>query len=437
MINPELLFLSLILISVFAYYIFQFMKLLGIFFLFLIFSFIIVLMGRGNENIIIMMLIYIINSCVLLILSRKNNKFVISENLKNEELDEQRNFLLRDINDRLDYNKKAEIRLVRYEKLKNVVSRLNADYIIDQALKILIDIFKQVIGKGIGYIILKEDNRFTIKRYFPAENFDLKDVDFDFEHGIFNWIQNNKNSVIINNISEDYRFKVLDGIKGIVSCICAPLISGDSVIGYFKCDSADENYFNYDDLNILNIICDVASNVISNALMFTKVKEMATVDNLTGLYLRRFFLERISEEMDKAREDDIPLSLLMVDIDHFKKINDTEGHLAGDKVLSEIANLFKLSTREMDILARYGGEEFTILLPHTDIENAQILADRLRAGVEKLYIEYMGTVIKVTISIGVATISKDIYTADELINASDKALYKAKESGRNKVIIYH
>ena len=165
-----------------------------------------------------------------------------------------------------------------------------------------------------------------------------------------------------------------------------------------------------------------------------RFQEMANTDPLTGCMNRRAMLDQLEKELGRSRRYRHPLTVLMIDLDWFKEINDTRGHLVGDRVLRELGEILLEEARKMDIVARYGGEEFTIALPDTGIEGGIIFAERLREHAEQHdYREEDGDSIHVTVSVGVATYEEGTVTAEELIAAADAALYRAKEAGRNQV----
>ena len=163
-----------------------------------------------------------------------------------------------------------------------------------------------------------------------------------------------------------------------------------------------------------------------------QTKKDASIDFLTKVSNRRSFIRALKDFVRDYYERRYPFALLMIDIDHFKKINDTYGHLCGDKVLRTVAETLKLNLRARDVIGRYGGEEFGIILPGNNLAQAVNVAERLRKAIEKVTIDCNGVPIKVTVSIGVATM-KDGLNEEELINLADKALYLAKKSGRNRV----
>jgi diguanylate cyclase (GGDEF)-like protein len=175
------------------------------------------------------------------------------------------------------------------------------------------------------------------------------------------------------------------------------------------------------------------------SIMRISVLEQETfTDPLTGLFNRRFLDRRLNEELANACRHGIPLSVLMIDIDHFKKINDTHGHQTGDEVLVAMAELLSAELRENDVIARFGGEEFLVIAPHTPVENAEELAERLRtaAQAQKIQASNDPNGVQFTVSIGVAQVEEGTDTPDGLVSAADNRLYRAKDSGRNRVVAF-
>ncbi len=166
-----------------------------------------------------------------------------------------------------------------------------------------------------------------------------------------------------------------------------------------------------------------------------RLHELAFRDALTGLYNHRFFQEALDKELDRSKRYQHEFSLVMFDIDHFKKVNDTYGHPIGDRVLAAVSRSAEQTARSSDVVARYGGEEFAVILPETDFKGAQVLAERLRGGIEQLQIEVDGVTIKATISVGFTSYRPGARIPEKgaIIGMADKALYIAKQSGRNRV----
>ena len=173
---------------------------------------------------------------------------------------------------------------------------------------------------------------------------------------------------------------------------------------------------------------------VHNTRLFSEMKRQATYDDLTGLAGRRHFASELQREIDRTRREGRPMSMLLLDADKFKVLNDTHGHLAGDAVLKMLANTLRAGTRSIDVLGRLGGEELGVLLPGADLSLAATVAERLRAAVEAEAVTWKDTEIGVTVSIGVAAWETGL-KPDDLIEAADVALYAAKERGRNQVAV--
>lgn len=220
-----------------------------------------------------------------------------------------------------------------------------------------------------------------------------------------------------------------------------PLIQEKQLIGaivaYSNIDVLSNN-----DIQYLQQLSNQSSITIQRASVYGEILKHATLDALTGLYNRRQFDVRLGQEISTAKRQKHSLCCIMTDIDYFKKINDTYGHIAGDCVLKQIGKIIPQELREYDIAARYGGEEFSILLPYTSIQEAAAVAQRLRKAVENADIDITEArvpnvkTIKITISVGVSEYSNAIKDPKELYKMADNALYQAKEMGRNRVITY-
>src|SRR5262249_39648714 len=168
-----------------------------------------------------------------------------------------------------------------------------------------------------------------------------------------------------------------------------------------------------------------------------KMLEAALRDGLTGAFNKRYFLERLGTELAFAQRHSTPLSLILMDVDHFKKVNDTYGHPAGDEVLVALTKVAHEIIRKEDVFARYGGEEFAVLCRSVDVASAGVLAERLRDRIASTVVQYEGERIPITVSLGVADLFDDLASAnpEKLIAAADHALYKAKQGGRNQVVL--
>ena len=184
---------------------------------------------------------------------------------------------------------------------------------------------------------------------------------------------------------------------------------------------------------LLYILLDRFVSELQRVKLYERVEMLAITDGLTGVYVRRHLMERLEGEMDRSKRFNLKLSLLMIDVDHFKLINDEHGHLVGDVVLRQVAQSVKKSVREVDFVGRYGGEEFAVGLIETDEATAQLVAERIRKSMETREYKAYGENLKVTVSIGCATSAPMLNSVNQVVEAADAALYQAKRLGRNRV----
>jgi len=215
------------------------------------------------------------------------------------------------------------------------------------------------------------------------------------------------------------------------SRMCIPLISFGQTLGVLVLDSARTGSFSVSDIQSLESVADICATAIQNARYVERVKQLAYLDGLTGIFNRRFFELRIEEEVERARRFNSGMAVIMVDIDQFKRLNDEFGHLLGDEVLRQVSSIFSQQLRKIDVVCRYGGEEFAILLSQTNQQHAVGVAEKLRRLIESW--QFPGVPRPVTISAGVAACPDHGKTRDELVKAADAGLYTAKQAGRNCV----
>ena len=220
--------------------------------------------------------------------------------------------------------------------------------------------------------------------------------------------------------------------------ITIPLMIENEIIGVLNLNDNERGRLNVTDLDYFLNMSEVISVSISNAQSYEKAERLSITDGLTGLNNRQQFQAVLQSEILRCRRYNSPLSLLIMDVDYFKGVNDTFGHQEGDDVLRGIAGIIKGLCRSYDVAARYGGEEFVLILPETNGAGAWVIAERIREEVEKCSFKNDGRVHSVTISCGIAEFDKET-TADHthLIRVADEALYQAKESGRNRTVMGH
>lgn len=249
-----------------------------------------------------------------------------------------------------------------------------------------------------------------------------------FDHELVSVVRENPGQLVITQDNISPLGRRMELIKHFETLVAVPLLEERELTAVLSIENLSKIYI--DHFMILAHQCAIQ---LKKVLLYRKVQEMAITDFLTEASNRRYFLERFSEEVRRSMRRKAPLSFLMLDLDYFKNINDTHGHLAGDVVLKEIASLLKSHVREIDMVGRYGGEEFGVVLSGTGRTEALQVAERLRSSIEKTVIKAYDVTIALTVSIGVAVFPEDGFDRDTIIESADRSLYKAKQAGRNRV----
>lgn len=266
----------------------------------------------------------------------------------------------------------------------------------------------------------------------------LKGVRIPPGQGVAGWVAVHGQALVIPDVRMDARFSAdLDKLHLFTtrSIACVPVKSHDKVFGVIQLiNSLEGGIFDDEDEQILTAIADFAGIAISNAKALDKIKQLVITDDLTGLYNSRYFFEQIEYEIERAKRYQSSLSLVFFDLDHFKNVNDTYGHLTGSRLLAEVGAVVSANIRKTDKAARYGGDEFVIILPHTDRSGAYSFAEKLHSELnEKAFYSNDGDRLTVSGSFGVASFPDDALQPNELIAKADAAMYLVKETGRNGV----
>jgi diguanylate cyclase (GGDEF)-like protein/PAS domain S-box-containing protein len=325
------------------------------------------------------------------------------------------------------------------EALRSSVAALNSSLNLDEVLDRILASLQKVIPHDTANIMLVDEN--GIARVVRAHGYEVAGfVDiWTSSHIQVLEIPNllkmavSGSPLVIPDTLKEPGWIDYEGTGWVRSYIGAPILIKGKVVGYINLDSSKEKAFNRSQAERLQIFADQAAIAIDNARMFEKMEQMAIIDMLTGLYNRRHFLELAEREYERYQRYDNPFSIIMMDLDHFKLVNDNYGHQAGDCVLQQLSSIFASSLRKMDIPGRMGGEEFIIMLPQTELKQAVYVAERIRAKIEANPFDSDEHTLNVTASLGVATMTKEITSLQALISAADKLMYKAKEGGRNRV----
>jgi diguanylate cyclase (GGDEF)-like protein len=245
--------------------------------------------------------------------------------------------------------------------------------------------------------------------------------------GILGRVARTGASALVQNAGQGHLSGVLPESRGV---LCLPITYGETLLGVLNVESRNENAFAPQDVLILNTLADLLATALHNSFVFQKLQQQSITDGLTGIKTRRFFWEAVSSEWKRASRSGRPFSVVLIDLDKFKEVNDGLGHLEGDLVLARVARLLEQKCRQSNVVARYGGDEFVILMPETGIDQAQVLAERLRLW---LATDPMLEEHQITGSFGVATFPVHGFSAEDIIRVADAGMYLSKHAGGNQV----
>ncbi len=301
----------------------------------------------------------------------------------------------------------------------------------------------KIIKESLGYtnvaILLKDGDFLKIAASIGYNTHEIKDRQLKVgRDGITGWVAANKMAQIVNDVEKDPRY-----VKGAVNTrseLAVPIKFGvNEIMGVMDFESDKYNYFTPRDMELLSMVANQLGIALKNNELYNRTLELAKIDEMTKLFNYRYFRTALTAEVIRAKRYSHPFSLVILDIDNFKSINDTYGHPQGDLVLKKLADTMKYYTRDTDIVARYGGEEFVIIFPETEKKFAEETANRLRVAISETKVPFLNRedkFITITVSMGIATFIPAMAINDEdLISAADNALYMAKKGGKNRVVV--
>jgi diguanylate cyclase (GGDEF)-like protein/PAS domain S-box-containing protein len=323
------------------------------------------------------------------------------------------------------------------ENLRQATAALTAALDLRQVLDNILDHLEQVIpyDRASVYLLEEQTLHAVAARGFVSEQ-QVLGYNFPASNAIAQQIIQVSHPLILEDATLEPRFTGWIETGFVHGWMGVPLVIHGSLIGILTLGRQVPGAFGRDQANLAQAFGSQAAAAIANARLFSEVQRLAITDPLTGLYNRRGFAEIGHREIERTRRYKRPLSCVLLDIDHFKRINDTYKHAIGDQVLRTLADRCRNRTREVDILGRYGGEEMVILLPETDRAGALVAAEHLRRDVADEPFETEVGPLWVTISLGVADSIDGKLELDALVDRADAAMYAAKQSGRNRVVSY-
>jgi diguanylate cyclase (GGDEF)-like protein len=331
-------------------------------------------------------------------------------------------------------------KIIRYDNLKKLIEDLNHSLKLEIVIRVLSSTVYTLISNSTGvalfYLVDNHYQKLSLV-YSIKDDSDL--VVLAKEGDLFDqWVLRHSSQLIIEDLKNDFRFDAdrlnASEMRSVLSLISSPLISNNSLLGLLRLESKNGGFFNQDDLRFLSLVADLGSVALENSLLFQKTQDLAIHDDLTALYTRGYFIDRLRDEVRRAQRLDQHLSLMMIDIDFFKQYNDKFGHIVGDLVLKKMGILLKAALSEFaPLICRFGGEEFLVMLSGIDKKKSLVIAEELRQRIQKEKIVLRRQDTYITVSIGVASLPLDTKDEDELVQKSDKAMYAAKGKGRNRV----
>ncbi len=326
------------------------------------------------------------------------------------------------------------------ELLNDISKTLTSSVDISDVLRILMVKVGQFLrAKNWSLLLLDEESeklRFEIAVGEAASALIGKELPLD--EGVAGWVARSGRAELISNVKDDKRFcSRFDNETNFEtkSIVCVPLINKGRVLGVIELvNKIEEGRFTEFDMRLLKIIADFTAIAIDNAKNFKKVNELVIRDDHTSLYNVRYMYDFLSREVDNTIKKNGALSLIFFDLDHFKKINDTYGHMCGSAILREVGYFIKKIIKPEHIPIRYGGDEFVIILPNTGKNEAFEFAKNLREQIlQHRFLKDMGLSLQIKASYGVATVPDDAKDRNTLISLADTAMYKIKESTRDAV----
>ena len=335
-------------------------------------------------------------------------------------------------------NTKAELdsKIMQLSTLYDVGKAVTSELNFVKLQNMILDIVARVLKAEKGSLMLIDDaeKTMTIGVAIGLSEEITRDTRLEVGDSVAGWAVKNRKFLFVKNVEEDKDFLAIkkQNIKA-GTLMCAPLISKDKIMGALNVSKNTPGSFSDSDFELFVNLANQVAIAIDNARLY----RYAVTDEMTKLYNHRYFQQRLDEELMRADRYEDHISLLILDVDHFKHFNDTYGHPEGDRVLKTVAKLIEKSIREIDIPARYGGEEFVVICPERSGSSALVPAERIRKAIEAFDFRINGVHVPITVSVGAACYPDNATTKAELIKKSDTALYYSKENGRNRSTLYN
>ena len=332
-------------------------------------------------------------------------------------------------------NRQSQELNIFHDVAKALTSMLDLDSILQAIMEKMAEYFRPDTWSLLMVDEERNELYFAIAVGSAAEA--LKNVRLKVGEGIAGWVAKHGERLIVPDVLTDPRFaKRIDEMTKweTRSIICVPLRSKHRVLGVIQLVNVNMQGFSDQELFFLQSLCDYAAIAIENARSVEKIQELTITDDCTGLYNARHLYKTLETEVYRSARFNYEFTVLFIDLDHFKQVNDTHGHLIGSKLLAEIGYLIKAHLRLIDYAFRYGGDEFVVLLPQTGKDSALVVARRLRDTLRTtLFCKEEGLNLNIRASIGVATYPHDAQTTHDVIRQADEMMYLVKNTTRDNI----
>jgi diguanylate cyclase (GGDEF)-like protein len=330
-------------------------------------------------------------------------------------------------------------KVIRLETIRQVSRKIASTIEVDQVISLVCAAVQEAMLADTYFVGLKKGDRIHLELFYDHGEF-FPPTEVSIKDSLAGWVVENRRSLLLGNLPVQVE-KL--GLKSVTigqpytsqSWIGAPMIAGNHILGILAVASYQRYAFDEGDLELLESLAHQAALVIDNANHHAEVEEQSRLDSLTQVYNHKHFLLLLDERIQRARSVNSPLSMIMLDIDHFKDYNDQYGHLVGDQALVQVVEAVCRNVRSSDVVGRWGGEEFAVILTDTSSQQALEIAERIRKSLRELALESPDgvTLPAPTVSQGIAVFPDEEEDAEALVHRADQRLYQAKSRGRDQV----
>ena len=320
--------------------------------------------------------------------------------------------------------------LVFHDVARALTSSLDLDSILGAIMMQMKQFFEP---ESWSLLIVDEEQNNLYYAVAAGKSLGDRNLRVDMGEGIAGWVAAHGEPVIVSEPGSDSRFAELSPVR---SVICIPLRSRDYTLGVIELLNYRASTLTSETMAFLQVLCDYAAIAVQNVRAVERIQELTITDDCTGLFNSRHLFSVTESELERSRRFNFPFSLVFIDLDHFKRVNDLHGHLTGSRLLGEIARTIKHNVRGIDSAFRYGGDEFIVLLPQTGKDAALDVTQRLLCALrDTVYLLSEGLELRIMASFGVATYPDDGDSVQDIISAADQMMYLVKNAHRGSIAV--